>query len=56
MKYANILGNNYNSGQWFAQSYKILNKDYNIKKKLQTKDKKNKKEKNFLKKIMKMIK
>ena len=56
MKYANILGYNYNSGQWFAQSYKILNKDYNIKKKLQTKDKKNKKEKNFLKKIMKMIK
>ena len=31
-KYAQILGYNYNSGEWFQQSYKILNKDYNIKK------------------------
>ena len=30
-KYANILGYNYNSSQWFEQSYKILNKDYDIK-------------------------
>ena len=29
-KYANILGYNYNSSEWFAQSYKILNKDYKI--------------------------
>ena len=30
-KYAKILGYNYNSSEWFKQSYKILNKDYNIK-------------------------
>ncbi len=29
-KYANILGYNYNSSEWFEQSYKILNKDYKI--------------------------
>ena len=38
-KYASILGYNYNSSEWFEQSYKIFNKDYkstadiNIKKK-----------------------
>ena len=30
-KYAQILGYNYNSSEWFQQSYKILNKDYEIK-------------------------
>ena len=30
--YAKILGYNYNSSEWFEQSYKILNKDYEIKK------------------------
>ena len=50
-KYANILGYNYNSSEWFQQSYKILNKDYELKK-INTK----KKEKSFFKKIMKMIK
>ena len=29
-KYAQILGYNYNSSEWFKQSYKILNKDYDI--------------------------
>ena len=29
-KFANILGYNYNTGEWFEQSYKILNKDYKI--------------------------
>ena len=29
-KYASILGYNYNSGDWFKQSYKILNKEYKI--------------------------
>ena len=29
-KYAKILGYNYNSSQWFEQSYKILNKDYKV--------------------------
>ena len=31
-KYASILGYNYNSSEWFKQSYKILNKDYKIEK------------------------
>ena len=30
---ASILGYNYNSGEWFEQSYKVLNKDYKIPKK-----------------------
>ena len=29
-KYASILGYNYNSSEWFQQSYKILNKNYKI--------------------------
>ena len=29
-KYASILGYNYNSSEWFQQSYKILNKNYQI--------------------------
>ena len=31
-KYASILGYNYNSSEWFKQSYKIFNKDYKIRK------------------------
>ena len=54
-KYAKILGYNYNSGQWFEQSYKILNKDYEKKKK-DKKKKKSKNEKNFVKKIIEIIK
>ena len=51
-KYAKILGYNYNSSQWFEQSYKILNKDYKIKKeKIETKN-----DSGFLKKILKKIK
>ena len=50
-KYANILGYNYNSGRWFEQSYKILNKDYKIVNKLAKP-----KNKNFLKKIISKIK
>ena len=49
-KYAQILGYNYNSSEWFKQSYKILNKDYDN----QT-NKKVKKE-NLLQKIIKIIK
>ena len=52
-KYASILGYNYNSSQWFEQSYKVLNKNYKIKK---INNKKSKKEKNFLKKIIDKIK
>ena len=50
-KYANILGYNYNSSEWFEQSYKILNKDYKIKKIA-----KSKKEIGFIEKILKKIK
>ena len=51
-KYAKILGYNYNSSQWFEQSYKILNKDY----KVVLKNKTNQDKENFLKRILKMIK
>ena len=51
-KYATILGYNYNSSEWFEQSYKILNKDYKIK----IKDKKNKKKNGLIKKIIGMVK
>ena len=50
-KYANILGYNYNSSEWFEKSYKILNKDYKIKNLS-----KSKKEKSFIEKILKKIK
>ena len=53
-KYATILGYNYNSSEWFEQSYKILNKDYVVKK-IKKKDAKKEKE-NLIKKIIKMIK
>ena len=33
-KYASILGYNYNTSQWFEQSYKILKKNYKIPKKI----------------------
>ena len=50
-KYAKILGYNYNSSEWFKQSYKVLNKDYKIAKK-----KKDKKDESLFKKILKKIK
>ena len=50
-KYAKILGYNYNSSEWFEQSYKIINKDYKIKEKVKVKQ-----GDNFLKKILKKIK
>ena len=54
-KYAQILGYNYNTGEWFEQSYKIFNKDYNIKRNFEKKAK-TKKETNLFKKIIEMIK
>lgn len=52
-KYASILGYNYNSSEWYKQSYQLLNKDY----KSYMIDKKNeKKDKEFLKKIIDLIK
>ncbi len=49
-QYAKILGYNYNSSEWFKQSYKVLNKDYKIIKK-----KSEKKEKSFFKEILEKI-
>ena len=49
--YAKILGYNYNSSEWFEQSYKVLNKNYKIPKK-ETAEKKH----SFFKKILKKIK
>ena len=54
-KYASILGYNYNSSEWFKQSYKVLNKDYDFKKEIKISDK-TKNKKNFFKRIIKMIK
>ena len=50
-KYASILGYNYNSSEWFEQSYKILNQDYKIPKKINEK-----KDDSFFKNILKKIK
>ena len=50
-KYAKILGYNYNSSEWFEQSYKVLNKNYKIKPKAKVK-----KDSNFFKKILNKIK
>ena len=54
-KYANILGYNYNSGEWYEQSYKILNKDYKIQN-FKVKNIETIQQKNLLQKIIKMIK
>ena len=50
-KYAKILGYNYNSSEWFEQAYKVLNKDYKIKKKVKPED-----NDSFFKKIIRKIK
>ena len=50
-EYAKILGYNYNSGEWFEQSYKVLNKDY----KIIAKKEDNKKD-SFINRIIKKIK
>ncbi len=52
--YAKILGYNYNSSKWFEQSYKILNKNYEIQK--INREKNLKEDSNFFKRIIKMIK
>ena len=54
-KYAKILGYNYNSSEWFKQSYKVLNKNYQIKEDRKKKEK-TLSEKSFLKKIVEIIK
>ncbi len=54
-KYASILGYNYNSSEWFKQSYKVLNKNYNFKKAINTNND-SKRKNSFFKKIIKMNK
>ena len=49
---AALLGYNYNSSEWYQQSYKLLNKDYKIpKKKIIKKDK----DKGIIKRTIKKI-
>jgi outer membrane protein assembly factor BamD len=50
-KYAKVLGYNYNSSEWFKQSYKVLNKNYKIEKKIKVKN-----DDSIFKKILKKIK
>ena len=54
-KYANILGYNYNSSEWYKQSYKILNKDYKIQN-FKEKNDETDQQKSLIQKIIKMIK
>ena len=51
-KYAKILGYNYNSSDWFKQSYKVLNKDYKLPKVKNVEKKKD----NLFRKIIEKIK
>ena len=51
--YASVLGYNYNSSEWFNQSYKLFNKDYTGVK-VKKESEKNKKE--IFKKIIDLIK
>ncbi len=51
-KYASILGYNYNSSEWFNQSYKILNKNYQADINVKSDDK----HRNLFEKIFKKIK
>ena len=53
--YASILGYNFNSSEWFKQSYKVLNKNYNFLEKEKSKKIKKTEKKGILKKIIKMI-
>ncbi len=39
-KYAKVLGYNYQSGEWYKQSYKVFNKNYEVKKKKVKKNRK----------------
>ena len=49
--YAAVLGYNYNSSEWFEQAYKVLNKNYKIKKKVKPEN-----NDSFFKKIIDKIK
>ena len=43
-KYASLLGYNYLSSEWYKKSYRIFNKEYEVKKKIRKKNKKDKSE------------
>ena len=53
-KYASILGYNYNSSEWFDQTYKIVNKNYKIE--IKNKKETKKEKESLIKKIIKKIK
>ncbi len=55
-EFAKILGYNYNSSEWYQKSYKILNKDYKIKNITSNNENYKEAEKNFLEKIINIIK
>ena len=50
-KYANLLGYNYLSSEWYAKSYKVINKDYELKTLKTTKEEK----KGVIKKFRKLF-
>ena len=52
-KYANLLGYNYQSGEWYLKSYKIFNKDYE--KTTLEKPLRNKKKSSLLKKFKSLL-
>ncbi len=54
-KYASLLGYNYQSSDWYRESYKVFNKDYKKISK-RKKDKKNKNKKSTLEKIKSLLK
>ena len=54
-KYAQILGYNYNSSEWFKESYKVFNRNYKYEEKKLQKETAKKREGSFFKKIIKII-
>ena len=55
-RYASILGYNYNSSEWFEESYKILNQNYVKKIEKDLKNEMNKDKKGVLDKIIELVK
>ena len=54
-KYAKVLGYNYNSSEWFEQSYKVFNRDFKLNVDANYEKKNKKSEKSLLKKIIEII-
>ncbi len=50
-KYANLLGYNYDSSEWYKASYKVFNKEYNYSKKINKKKSKQKDRKKIITKF-----